>query len=117
MLAESLVRSLIRGLVTIAILAAVYFFIVKPVLDTTEDTVNGAFEQSFGIQQEVNDSLESAGIGRIELGDPSSIENRIGDVDLSTAIANAPDRRTKRLLRCIDRADGEIEKISRCTNP
>ena len=38
---ETLVRSLIRLIVTVAILAAVYFFLVRPILDTAEDTFGG----------------------------------------------------------------------------
>ena len=58
---------IIRLLVTVGILAATYFFIVKPVLDTTEnvsDTVNSSiqsanesFKQSFGPNSETEKAL------------------------------------------------------------
>ena len=44
---------MIRLLVTVGILAAAYFFIVKPVLSTTDkaiDSANQSFEKSFGVQ-------------------------------------------------------------------
>ena len=41
---ETLARSLIRLIVTVAILAAVYFFLVRPILDTTNDTIDKAFD-------------------------------------------------------------------------
>ena len=47
----NLTSGVIRLAVTVGMLAAVYFFIVKPVLHTTEKTVeatNHAFEQNFG---------------------------------------------------------------------
>lgn len=116
MLAESLVRSLIRLVVTVAILVAIYLLIVKPVLETTESSVNSAFQGGgVELQQQVNDSLESAGLKGIDFGDPGSSTVVIGDVDLGSAIENAPDRRTRRLLRCIDRANGDVAKIQRCT--
>jgi hypothetical protein len=115
MLAESAIRSLIRLVVTVLVLGAAYLFIVRPILDTTENTFNRAFETGGSFQTEINRSLRSAGIGGVDLGDPGSVKATVGDVDLGTAIANAPNRRTKRLLRCIDRADDDVAAISRCT--
>ena len=48
----SLTSGIIRLLVTVGILAAAYFFIVKPVLKTTDKAIDGAnqsFEKSFGV--------------------------------------------------------------------
>lgn len=114
MLAESAVRSLIRLVVTVAILGAVYLLILKPVLDTTENTVNRAFDSADSFQGGVNQSLRSAGLDGVNIGDADSIKSTIGNVNLKTAIKNAPDRRTKRLLRCIDRANGDIGDIVGC---
>ena len=47
----NLTSGIIRLLVTVGILAAAYFFIVKPVLKTTDnaiDSANKSFEKSFG---------------------------------------------------------------------
>jgi hypothetical protein len=116
MLAESLVRSLIRLVVTVAIIAAIYLLLLKPVLETTESSVNSAFQGGgVPLQQQVNDSLEAAGFNGIDFGDPGSNTVVIDGVDLGSAIDNAPDRRTRRLLRCIDRANGDVARIQRCT--
>ena len=61
-MAETVVRSLIRVIATVAIFAAVYFFIVKPILDTTTETINTAFEGSQGITEQIQESFEQAGI-------------------------------------------------------
>ena len=48
----NLTSGIIRLLVTVGILAAAYFFIVKPVLKTTDnaiDSANQSFEKSFGV--------------------------------------------------------------------
>jgi hypothetical protein len=108
---ESIVRSLIRLLVTVGVLAGVYFFIVSPILDTTNETIDRAFDASSGFQESINESLEQAGIDDVNVDDGLQ---GIGDVDLSGAIANAPDKRTKNLLRCIQRANGDVDEISRC---
>ena len=57
----SLTSGIIRLLVTVGILAAAYFFIVKPVLNTTDnaiDSANKSFEKSFG--EHGTDSATSA---------------------------------------------------------
>ncbi len=114
MLAESAVRSLIRLVVTVAILGATYLLIVKPVLNTTETTVNRAFDSAGGFEDEVNRSLQSAGLDDVNIEDTDSIKGTIGNIDLGTAIKNAPDKKTKRLLRCIDRANGDVGAIVNC---
>lgn len=112
MLAETAVRSLIRLVVAVAILVAIYLLL--PILDTTENTVNRAFDSAGGFQDEINRSLQSAGLDEVNIGDANSIKRAIGKVDLSTAIERAPDKRTKRLLRCIERAGGDVSAIVSC---
>src|SRR5688500_15053941 len=77
---ESLVRGLIRLLVTVGILAAVYFFIVSPILDTTNETIDRAFDASSGFQESIDESLETAGIDNVDLENGL---DEIGGIDLS----------------------------------
>ena len=63
----NLTSGIIRLGVAVGILAAVYFFILRPVLDTTNhavDSANHAFEDSFKtskeIEAEVNKTVEDA---------------------------------------------------------
>jgi hypothetical protein len=114
MLAESVVRSLIRLAVTLAILGGTYLLIVKPILNTTESTVNRAFDSADGFQDEINRSLQSAGLDGVTITDPDSIKGAIGNANLKPAIKNAPDKKTKALLRCVDRAGGDVSKIVAC---
>ena len=75
----ALTSGVIRLFVAVGILAAAYFFIVKPVLHTTDkaiDSANQSFERSFG---------------------------------------NSHDGHPKRLLHCIERANGNTHRIHRCT--
>ncbi len=67
-MAEMLANNLIRLLVTVAILGAVYLFAIKPILDTTDnafDSVGGQIDRAFGpggLQSEIQDSFDDAGI-------------------------------------------------------
>ena len=69
----SLTSGIVRLGVAVGILAAVYFFIVKPVLHTTEKTVEHSLH---------------------------SLEKKASP---------------KHLERCIKHADGDVDKMKRCT--
>jgi hypothetical protein len=93
-MAETLARSLIRLLVTVAILGAVYLFLVKPVLETTENTINTAFEGT-GISEQIDRALDAADAQDLEVNLDSQ-------------------RQARRLLNCIQRAEQDVERIQRC---
>ena len=96
-MAETLVRSLIRVIATVAIFAAVYFFILKPILDTTTETINTAFEGSQGITEQIQESLDNSGIEDF-------------DINLDSQ------KQAMKLLDCIQRANQDVEKIERCND-
>lgn len=106
---ESAVRGLIRLLVTVGILAAVYFLIVSPILDTTNETIDRAFDASSDLQESINEQLEESGVDKLP-----DFDSQGTNAALDQAIENAPDKRTKNLLRCIQRADGDVDAISAC---
>lgn len=87
-MAETLARSLIRLIVTVAILAAVYFFLVRPILDTT----NTAFE---GISDSVNNAFDDAGI------DPPNLSG-VGKTD------------AERVLACVERVQPDAARMQKC---
>jgi hypothetical protein len=103
----TLTSGIVRLLVAVGILAAAYFFIVKPVLKTTEEAI-----------RTTNDSFEKS-LGGNGLGD---IGRTIEDVDkrvqreirrsFHTAERNG---NPKRLVRCIERAHGDVHRIEKCT--
>jgi hypothetical protein len=95
MIAEALARGLIRLLVTVAILAAVYLLILKPVLDTTSNTIDKAFEGGAGITGQIRDQLKQADVSGL-------------DLNLGSA------GQAQRLLRCIERAGQDVDRIERC---
>jgi predicted PurR-regulated permease PerM len=98
---------IIRLLVTVGILAAVYFFVVKPALDTTEN-----------ISREVNSNVQK-GFEQADMGD---INKTINDVNRQvqreikkSLRASKQQGNADKLIRCIQRAHQNVNKIQRCS--
>lgn len=98
---------IIRLLVTVGILAAVYFFIVKPTLDTTKD-----------ISHEVNANVQKG----FEQTDISGINKTIDDVNRQvqreikkSLRASKQQGHADQLINCIQRAHQNVNKIQRCS--
>jgi hypothetical protein len=103
----TLTSGVIRLLVSVGILAAAYFFIVKPVLQTTSDaikTTNHSFEKSFG----------ENGLG--DLSKTFEDVNHQVEIQIQRSFHMAKkDGNPKHLIRCIQRAHGDVHRIQRCT--
>ena len=98
---------IIRLLVTVGILAAVYFFVVKPTLETTKD-----------ISHEVNANVQRG----FEQTDLSEINKTIDDVnrqvqrEIKKSLRHSPNTKSAdKLVRCIQRANQDVHKIQRCS--
>jgi hypothetical protein len=104
----SLTSGIIRLLVTVGILAAAYFFIVKPVLKTTDnaiDSANQSFEKSFG---------KDSGLG--DIGETIEDVNKQVQREIRLSFKEAKkEGNPQRLVKCIQRAHGDVRKIQRCT--
>jgi Tfp pilus assembly protein PilO len=102
----SVTAGIIRLLVTVGILAAVYFFVVRPALDTAEK-----------VSHETNASIQKS-IHEANLGDISkSIDdvNRQVQREIKKSLRHAPSHSAAdKLLRCIKRAHQDVHKIERC---
>jgi hypothetical protein len=105
----NLTSGLIRLLVTVGILAAAYFFIVKPVLTTTGDAIdraNKSFEKSFGTQ----------GTDLTDISGTIEDVNKKIQIEIRRSFHTAKkDGNPKRLVRCIERSNGNVNRIQRCT--
>ena len=103
----NLTSGIIRLLVTVGILAAAYFFIVKPVLKTTEEairTTNNSFEKSLG------------GTGLGDIGKTIEDVNRRVQREIRRSFHTAErNGNPKHLVRCIERAHGDVHRIEKCT--
>jgi hypothetical protein len=98
---------IIRLLVTLGILAGVYFFVVKPTLETTKD-----------ISHEVNGNIQRG----FKQADLSDINKTIDDVnrrvrrEVRKSFRQSPNHgAAKKLVRCVQRANQDVHKIQRCS--
>ena len=103
----NLSAGIIRLLVTVGILAAVYFFIVRPTLDTTEK-----------ISNEVNVNVQKG----FEQTNPGNINKTIEDVNRQvqreikkSLRASKQQGDADKLIDCIQRAHQNVVKIQRCS--
>jgi type II secretory pathway pseudopilin PulG len=101
----NLTAGIIRLVVAIGILAAAYLFIVRPVLDTTNnaiDSANRSFGQG-GISRQIQRSIDQA--------------NR--HVQHAVKLSLRQTRRQgghdpKQLLRCVERARQDVQRLQAC---
>jgi predicted PurR-regulated permease PerM len=104
----NLSAGIIRLLVTVGILAAVYFFIVKPTLDTTEK-----------ISNEVNVNVQK-GFQQSDIGDiKKTIDevNRQVQREIKKSLrASKQQGNADKLINCIQRAHQNVNRIQRCND-
>jgi hypothetical protein len=103
----TLTSGVIRLLVSVGILAAAYFFIVKPVLHTTDNAIksaNESFEKSFG----------EDGLGGLQTTFEDVNRQVERQIKRSFHVAKK-DGNPKRLVKCVQRAHGDVHRIQRCT--
>jgi predicted PurR-regulated permease PerM len=98
---------IIRLLVTVGILAAVYFFVVKPTLEATKE-----------ISHEVNANVQKG----FEQTDLSKINKSIDDVnrrvqrEVKQSLRQSQNHgAANKLVRCVQRAHQDVDKIQRCS--
>jgi hypothetical protein len=90
---------IIRLLVTVGILAAVYFFVVRPALDTTEKISREVKQSDL---TDINKTIDDVN-RRVQREVRKSFQTskQQGDAD--------------RLIRCIQRAHQDVNKIQHCS--
>ncbi|HEX8753005.1 MAG TPA: hypothetical protein VF731_06270 [Solirubrobacterales bacterium] len=97
-------------MVSVGILAAAYFFIVKPVLHTTDNAINSAdksLEKSFGTEVNLGD------IGKTIEAVNNKVQREIRR-SFHQAKAHGAGNPQK-LVKCIQHAHGDVHRIQRCT--
>ena len=102
----NLTAGIIRLVVAVGILAAAYLFIVRPVLDTTNNAIDSA-NRSFGeggISRQIQRSIDQAN---------RHVQHAVNR-SLRQTQAAPNQRRQTRLLRCVQRAHGNVNRMQRC---
>ncbi len=99
--AGTFINPLLKIVTTVAILAAAYFFIVKPVLNTTEsafESVGSSMEGFNDFSPNVQDAIRDA--EKIQEKAQESSQAQIDEAN--------------KLLDCIGEASGDVNAIERC---
>jgi Mg2+ and Co2+ transporter CorA len=98
---------IIRLLVTLGILAGVYFFVIRPALDTTEKI-------SHEVNVNVRKGFEEAHFG--EINKTIDDVNRRVQREVRKSFRQSPNHgAAKKLLHCIQHAHQDVDKIQRCS--
>ncbi|HEY1854960.1 MAG TPA: hypothetical protein VGG40_10265 [Solirubrobacterales bacterium] len=112
----NLSSGVIRLLVTVGILAAVGFFIVKPILDKTGEITR---ESNETLQKSLNQGFGKNGAGLKDVNKTLREVNKTVKREIKKSMRFAEKHTSvaspKKLVECIRRADGEVHKIQRCT--
>ncbi|MEO8091139.1 MAG: hypothetical protein ABI726_00340 [bacterium] len=103
--AGTFISPLIKIVTTVAILAGVYFFILKPTLDTTND----AIDRSFDAFSPAIEDAENAG-PQIE----KAIKQAQKLQESSAQTSSQQIQQANKLLGCINGASGDVDKIQAC---
>jgi hypothetical protein len=101
--AGTFINPLLKIITVVAVLGASYIFIIEPVLDTTESIssdVNNSIGQSLeSTNQQIDKALKQSGAAQtVEI--PQSSQDSIKEAN--------------KLLDCIQRANGNVDKMQRC---
>jgi hypothetical protein len=111
----NLTTGMIRLAVAVGIIVAVGVFIVKPILDTTNHAVDSSskvIEKSFegsnfdvkAIEKQIHESIEGAN-GQVQVQVEHSVH---------TAKRQGGEKRTQKLLHCVQRSNGNVHRMERC---
>lgn len=97
----SIVSAVLRIAILAATLALVYYFLVRPVLDTTERVSTGIQGNIQKSLDQVNEAFGQTGT----IGNPARIRRQI---------RNSSGGDQARLLDCVQRAGREVHRLQRC---
>ncbi|MEK6251266.1 MAG: hypothetical protein AABM43_04860 [Actinomycetota bacterium] len=98
--------SVLRLAVSVGILVAAYFFIVRPVLDTTNKAIDSA-NTGFG--------AVNSNIGReIQRSIRQTNRHVQRQINRSVRQSSPNSARQKKLLHCVQHAHGNVNRIQRC---
>ena len=109
--AGTIISPIIKVVTTVAVLAAIYFLIVRPILDTTENVTNEAFN-SFN-----NGSGSGSGSGSQEPTEATiNAERQAAQSYANSLLAGTQPwpEASKAVLTCIKKAGDSVPKLDKC---
>ena len=102
--AGTIINPIIKIVTTVAVLAATYFFIIEPVLDTTDEAIKRGSEQAEQAQREAAERSEQINIDVLETRIDSSL------ISLSSSWPEA----AREVKSCSKRAGRDQQQLERC---
>ena len=114
--------TILRLVLVVGTMAAVYFFIVKPTLETTEKvtagfnnsingTINNAFNQANNGQNDISQQIQRQIQQSIPDVPPQRLPNQ---VVITRTIQGLSPQEAQRFAKCLQRARGRVPVINRC---
>jgi hypothetical protein len=105
--AGTIISPIIKIVTTVAILAGIYYFVVRPILDTTENITNNVTGNIAQSQQESNQQASAAEI--------ESTRNSAASYGRSLLAGSQPwPEAADAVLNCVKKAGENIQKLNRC---
>jgi type II secretory pathway pseudopilin PulG len=102
--AGTFINPIVKVVTTVAILGAVYLFIVRPILDTTEEVAGRTQDQIEQAQADAARTSEQAAL--------SSAESRAGSY--LTSLQNTWPAAAREIKSCVRDAKGDADAMERC---
>jgi len=100
----TVVTAVVKIVVLAASLALAYVFIIKPVLDTTENVTSGVNTNISNAMDEVNEAFEGT--------DPGN--GKYSQVKIKRTITTVSGKKQQRLLTCVQNANQDVVRLQRC---
>jgi hypothetical protein len=104
--AGTVINPIVKIVTVVVVLGATYLFIVKPVLDTTNDAIDKGFDQARQAQEQSQQAFHDSNIQSAR-----SRANSYRDSLRSSWPAAA-----REVTSCVDKAGDDIKELNRCVN-
>lgn len=101
---------IIRLAFTAATILLIYLFILKPILQTTENVSKGFGSE--GAVEKALDAVNQAFAGEGADSIRRQIESQIGGIGSDSSPTER--KKANRLLRCVQNANGNVDRMQRC---
>ena len=118
--------SVLRLAVAVGVIVAIYFFAIRPILDTTNkalDTANN-FQLQNGsagtglsreIQRTINQTNRQIRRQLRQSGRQANLAQQApGTVQITRTFHGLTPRQARRLTNCVNRAQGQLQRVNRC---
>jgi F0F1-type ATP synthase membrane subunit b/b' len=105
--AGTFLNPLLKVVTTVAILAAVYFFLVRPILDTTENI-------SGGVLNSVNQGLSQAAKAQRQAKQAEKQAQRQGAQSFEIQAGGLSLKQAQRIQRCVHDAGQDVDALQAC---